>query len=237
VGAIVFKVSVTVATTLLLCGCAGGGLDSSSTAVKVATALPPPDSPTLAIETSPYLVAPGDDITVSVFGAPEMTGTGIVDVAGNFAMPLAGSVRVGGLTPEQVAAAVQDKLRGPYLKNPKVAVSVKQSANRRTVTIDGAVQQPGIYPVVGKLTLQQAIATARGAAETANIRNVVVFRTVDNQKMAAMFDLKDIRSGRSPDPQIFGNDIVVVGESAIQKFLRNTQMAFPVFGRFIPMVL
>jgi polysaccharide export outer membrane protein len=233
----VHRIGIATAALLSLGGCASGGLDSSSNAVKVATSLPPPDTPTITIDTTPYLVAPGDEITVSVFGAPEMTGTGIVDAAGNFAMPLAGSVHVGGLSPEQVASSVETKLRGPYLKNPKVAVNVKQSANQKTVTIDGAVQQPGIYPVVGKLTLQQAIATARGASDTANIRSVVVFRTVDNQKMAAMFDLRQIRAGKTPDPQIFGNDIVVVGESAIQKFMRNAQMAFPAIGRFIPMVL
>jgi polysaccharide export outer membrane protein len=87
------------------------------------------------------------------------------------------------------------------------------------------------------MTLQQAIATAHGASDTANIRNVVVFRTVNNQKMAALFDLKSIRSGRAPDPEIYGNDIVVVGQSAIQKFLRSTTMAFPLVGRFIPLVL
>jgi polysaccharide export outer membrane protein len=141
------------------------------------------------------------------------------------------------MTPEQVSTAIQDKLRGPYLKNPRIALNVKQSGNQQAVTVDGEVQQPGIYPVAGRMTLQQAIATAHGATDTANIRNVVVFRTVNNQKMAALFDLKSIRAGRSPDPEVYGNDIVVVGQSAIQKFLRNTTMAFPLVGRFIPLVL
>jgi polysaccharide export outer membrane protein len=174
---------------------------------------------------------------VSIFGAPELGSTGLVDGAGNFSMPLAGTLHVAGLTPEEISAAVETKLRGAYVKNPHVALNVKQTGNQQAVTVDGEVQQPGIYPVTGQMTLQQAIATAHGASDTANIRNVVVFRTVNNQKMAALFDLKLIRSGRAPDPAIYGNDIVVVGQSAIQKFLRNTTMAFPLVGRFIPLVL
>jgi len=69
------------------------------------------------------------------------------------------------------------------------------------------------------------------------VKNVIVFRTVNGQKMAAMFDLQAIRSGRTPDPEIFGNDIVVVGESEVQKFLRNFGTGFPIIGRFIPVVL
>jgi polysaccharide export outer membrane protein len=152
-------------------------------------------------------------------------------------MPLAGSVRVAGFTPEEVAGLVEDKLRGPYLKKPKVSVNIKKSTNQQVVTIDGAVQQPGNYPIVGRMTLQKAIATARGASDTANIHNVVVFRTVSNQKMAALFDLKDIRSGRFPDPLIYGNDVVVVGESAIEKMFRNVRLAFPMFNRFIPYIM
>jgi polysaccharide export outer membrane protein len=160
-----------------------------------------------------------------------------VDGAGNLAIPLVGTVSAAGKTPQEFAGQIEASLRGPYLKNPKVAVNVKQSGAQQTVTIDGEVKQPGIYPVVGRMTLQQAIATARGASEAANLRNVIVFRTVSGQKMAAMFDVKDIRSGRYPDPPIYGNDIVIVGESAVQKFLRDASMSFPMLGRFIPVIL
>ena len=159
-----------------------------------------------------------------------------VRLSRDFAMPLAGTVHVGGKTPDEISDLIEAKLRGPYLKDPRVAVNVKEALNQQTITVDGEVQQPGVYPVGGRLSLQQAVALARGASETANIRNVIVFRTVKNQKMAAMFDLKAIRSGRSPDPPIYGNDIVVVGEDGVQKFLRGSTYLFPVLGRFIPFV-
>jgi polysaccharide export outer membrane protein len=232
-----FRFSRSACAVVLLCGCsAETQLGSSSSAVQVATALPPPDSRVVPIDLAPYRVVPGDELTISVFGAPDLDRTGIVDGAGNFSMPLAGTVHVAGKTPEEISAAVEDKLRGSYLKHPRVALNIKQAGNQQTVTVDGEVQQPGIYPVVGRMTLQQAIATAHGASQVANIRKVIVFRTSNNQKLAAMFDLKSIRSGRTPDPEIYGNDIVVVGESAIQKFLRNTGYVLPMLGRFMPVL-
>lgn len=223
---------------LLLAGCSGGtSLGQGSTAVQVASALPPPDTTVVPVEIAPYRIAPGDEISVSIFGAPELDRTGIVDAAGNFSLPLAGAVAAGGKTPDELAREVEARLKGAYLKNPRAAVNVKAATNQQTVTIDGEVAQPGIYPITRRMSLQQAIAVARGATETANIRNVIVFRTVKGQKMAAMFDLQAIRSGRTPDPEIYGNDIVVVGESAVQKFLRSFGTGIPIIGRFIPVVL
>jgi polysaccharide export outer membrane protein len=222
------------ATASLSCCAAETRLGQGSSAVRVAQALPAPDSPVAAVDLAPYRIAPGDEIAISVFGAQELDKTAIVDAAGGLSIPLAGTVTAAGKTPEELSDAIEAKLRGGYLKKPRVAVNITKAVASQTVTVDGEVQQPGLYPVLSRMTLQQAIATAHGATESANIRNVIVFRTVGGQKMAAMFDLKDIRSGRSPDPQIFGNDIVVVGESAVQKFLRNYSLAFASFGRFIP---
>ena len=176
-----------------------------------------------------------DEIAVTVFDAPELAREGAVDAAGNFSMPLVGSVQAGGKTPQELADAIGASLRGRYIKNPQVAVNIKE-AKARTVTIDGAVQQPGVYPVVGKMTLQQAVATARGANEAADIDKVIVFRTVSGKKMAAMFNLRDIRSGRYPDPEIYGNDIVVVGENAARRFFRDAAMSFPLLARFVPVL-
>lgn len=221
---------------LLLSGCGGGvRLDQGSSAVHVAQSLPAPDAPDLAANLSKYRLGPRDEISVSVFEAPELSREGAVDLAGNFSMPLAGSVEAAGKTPDELASAIEEKLRGRYLRNPQVAVNIKD-AKAQTVTVDGEVREPGLYPVIGRMSLQQAIATARGASETANVGNVIVFRTVKGQKMAAMFSLKEIRSGRVADPEIHANDIVVVGQNATLKTIKNFSLAFPVLGAFIPVL-
>lgn len=220
----------------VLAGCAHEtSLDAGSTAVAVATTLPRPDTPLTETQVTPYRIGPGDQLEVSVFGAPDLDRTATVDAAGRFSMPLAGPVTAAGKTPEEFAREIEDRLRGGYLKHPRVVVNIKQAMNQPMVTVDGEVTQPGLYPVPGPMTLEQAIATARGATDQANIRKVIVFRTVNGRKTAAMFDLKAVRSGHIPDPEIYGNDIVVVGESSIQKFLKNAPwLAFSALGRFIP---
>jgi len=210
-------------------------LSADSTAVAVAGTLPPPDTPVASPQVIPYRIGPGDELAVSVFGASDLDRTAIVDAAGNFSMPLAGPLLAAGKTPEEFASLIEDKLRGGYLKHPRVAVNIKQATNQQMVTVDGEVTQPGLYPVNGPMTLQQAIATARGATDTANIRDVIVFRTVGGRKMAAMFDLKAVRSGQVADPPVYGNDIVVVGESSVQKFLKNAPwLGLSALGRFLP---
>lgn len=223
------------AALVFMLGACGPGtrLDETSTAVRVAEALPAPDSAELAMDLSNYRIGPMDKISVSVFGASEMDREGTIDAAGNFSMPLVGTVLAAGKTPDELASAIEEKLRGRYLRDPNVAVNI-QEARSQMVTIDGEVRQPGLYPVLGRMTLQQAIATAQGASEAANIKNVIVFRTVDGQRMAAMFNLGDIRSGRLEDPQIYGNDIVVVGENATRKLFRDVALSFPLLGRFVP---
>ena len=204
----------------------------SSTAVAVRSALPPPDVTTDSSDFANYRIGPRDELSVEVMGAPELKREGEVDAAGNLSMPLVGNIAVGGKTPQQVSDTITAHLRGRYLKNPQVTVNIKK-ANARTVTVDGAVKNPGLYPVSGRMTLQQAIASAQGAELVADLNNVVIFRTVNNQKMAALFSLKEIRSGRLADPQIYGNDIVIVGENATRRFFSDLGI-FQRLGSFIP---
>jgi len=221
---------------LALSGCASDPtLGQGSSAVRVTQSLPPPDQTGMAVDLGNYRIGPLDVIRVEVFGASELTREAEVDAAGNFSIPLAGPVEAAGKTPAELATAVATKLQGRYLKNPQVSVNIVK-AQSKTFTVDGAVRQPGNYPIVGNMTLQQAIATARGADTAANLNNVVVFRNVANKKVAALFSLKDIRAGRLEDPQVYGNDIIVVGESAARKFLRDFGNMFPVLGQFVPVL-
>jgi polysaccharide export outer membrane protein len=218
-----------------LSACAGGpSLNSGSRAVSVATALPAPSTTVSTADFSNYRIGPRDELIVEVFGAPELRREGEVDAAGNLSLPLVGSVVAGGRTPKEVATAIAAQLRGRYIRDPQVTVNIKKSVGQ-TVTVDGAVRDPGVYPVLGRMTLQQAIASAKGADEIANLDNVVVFRRVGEQQMAALFSLKQIRAGRMSDPQIYGNDIVVVGENATRRFLK-TLSSTPI-GSFVPFIL
>ena len=118
----ILRLNPCLAAMMLLCGCASDTkLSSSSSAVRVATALPPPDSTVVPVAIAPYHVVPGDELTVSIFGAPELGSTGIVDGAGNFSMPLAGTLHVAGQTPEAISASIEDARRAQRQANGKPA--------------------------------------------------------------------------------------------------------------------
>ncbi|HWE71833.1 MAG TPA: polysaccharide biosynthesis/export family protein [Stellaceae bacterium] len=173
-----------------------------------------------------YIIGPDDVISVDVFQIPDLSRTVQVDSEGNILLPLLGSVPAGGRSvsqlSKQVAAAYGDK----YVRDPKVTVSVKESESQK-VTVNGAVIQPGIYPISSGTTLMQAIALAKGPDTKLASDRVAIFRTVGQNRTQATFDISDIQSGKVPDPQLQAHDIVVVDTSGTRKFLQDISPIAP----------
>jgi polysaccharide export outer membrane protein len=65
------------------------------------------------------------------------------------------------------------------------------------------------------------VANAKGASEFARLDDVVVFRSVNGRPMAALYNLGAIRRGIYPDPKIYANDIVVVGDSKARRMFQQ----------------
>ncbi|MXP40279.1 polysaccharide export protein [Altererythrobacter soli] len=164
----------------------------------------------------PHLIGPGDSLIVEVFGLPELSREVRVDASGDIAVPLAGTIHANGKSPAELALLVEERLRSNYLREPRVTIGVSETVSQ-VLTVDGAVDQPGVYPVLGNMTLMRAIARASGTADFAETSHVVVFRTVEGQQMAALYDLRAIRLGAYKDPPVYTNDVVVVGESAARR--------------------
>ena len=194
-----------------------------------------PDRPVLATVDADYKLAPADTVKVTVFQVPDLSGDFDVDLLGNIALPLIGTVRAADLTTAELDNAITAKLGEKYLQNPDVSVGLKQSA-RRNLTIDGAVNQPGLYAINGPTTLMQAIAMARGASQDANPHRVAVFRTIDGKRMAAAFDLYSVRKGEMKDPEVYSGDIIVVDGSRIKQIQNQIIGTLPLIGMFSPLI-
>lgn len=188
--------------------------------------LPPPTAQDLVAASRPYLIGPFDELSISVFGLPELTQRVQADASGGLSLPLVGRVEAAGKTPQQLAGEIEQRLRGRYVRNPQVTVNLQETVSQ-VVTVDGQVRQPGLYPVVGGMTLTRAVATAQGTTEFARLRDVVVFRTVNGQNMAALYNLDAIRRGSYPDPDIYANDVVIVGDSPARRIFRDVLQAAP----------
>lgn len=192
-----------------------------------------PDAPKLIPLEAGYKIAPMDTVTVKVFKMADLSGDYEVDLAGQISMPLIGEVAAYDLTTSQLDAALTQKLGEKYLENPDVSVGIK-SSTRRSVTVDGAVNKSGSYPVYGPTTLMQAIAAAGGTREDANARRVAIFRTIGGKRQAAAFDLTSIRRGETPDPQVYPGDIVVIDGSAVKAAQKQILNSLPILSIFRP---
>lgn len=183
------------------------------------------------------VIGPLDKIIVDVLGITELSQREIqVDAGGHISFPLIGSVDVAGKTPVEVAAIIRTRLREQYIRDPQVTVNLRETVSQ-IVTVDGEVREPGSYPIIGRMTLLRAIATAKGTTEFARQSRVLVFRTVDGQRLAGLYDLKSIRQGVYRDPEIYMNDIVVVGDNAARRLLRDALGIFPVVSTPIILLL
>ncbi|TXC64956.1 polysaccharide export protein [Sphingosinicella ginsenosidimutans] len=182
--------------------------------------MPPPTREDLTAATRVHLIGPFDKISVEVFGIQELSRTVEVDAQGQIQLPLIGVVAASGRTPPELASFVQQQLGSRYVRNPQVSVNVVETQSLR-ITVDGEVTQPGVYPFLGRVTLMSALAQAHGVTEYARQKHVVVFRQVNGQDMAALYDLRAIRRGIYADPEIYPNDIVVVGENQARRIFQD----------------
>lgn len=178
-------------------------------------------------------INPQDVIEVTIFQVEALSGEHTVDLNGAINMPLIGKVQASGKTAEQLSADLQTRLGQRYLRNPNVQVSLKK-LNEQTVTVDGAVQAPGVFPMRGGTTLMKAVAMARGLNPAANPRRVVIFRQINGQRNAAAFDLRAIRRAEAEDPAVYGNDIVIVDDDRVRGWWSTIIGALPLVATFRP---
>lgn len=209
----------------LLAACSTGQIRPGDAMGKVevveSSKLPPPESSDLFEFNRPYLIGPFDKLSIDVFGIEELSRQEVqIDASGRLSFPLAGVIEASGKTPGELEGMIEERLRGRFVRDPQVTVNLKETVSQ-VITVDGEVKAPGLYPVYGKMTLMRAIATAKGVGEFAKLDDVVVFRTVRGKKMAALYNLKAIRRGLYDDPDLYANDVVIVGDSQARRLFKD----------------
>lgn len=159
-----------------------------------------------------YVVGPQEKLEIKVVGAETLSGTYLTDIDGQLAFPLIGVVNLEGRSPSEVAVLIADRLRGRYLLDPQVRV-IPEQFPVPSISVGGQVKRPGSYPAVGRQTLLRVVNQAEGLTEYAKEDDVLILRTVDNQRYIGVYNIRAIQRGNYDDPQLFPNDIVMVGDS------------------------
>ena len=169
-----------------------------------------------------YKIGSNDLLEVEVFGVNDLKRTVRVNSTGHISLPLIGAVPVAGLTASDAQALIALQYSKDYLQDPQVSIFIKEFTSQR-ITVDGAVVRPGIYPLVGQITLLRALAMAGGGAQLSDLEQVVLFRiTPDGKSETQRHDVNKIRQGEAPDPIMQGDDILVVNRNSARVGLRDS---------------
>lgn len=163
-----------------------------------------------AVQTSDYVIGPGDVLGVMFWREAEMSGDVTVRPDGRITLPVIGEIQAAGLQPD----ALKDQILAAatkYMTDPSVAVVVR-TINSRKVFITGRVTTPGAHPLVAPLTVMQAIALAGGLTEYADAKNITILRSENGESVTLKFNYKDVAKGRNLNQniQLRPGDTVVV---------------------------
>lgn len=128
---------------------------------------------------SNYRLGPGDIISVTVFDEKELSVEKVkLSDAGSISYPMLGEIKVLGLTVSALQQKVTDGLKGTYLVDPRVRVSIDQY---RDIFVNGQVHKPGNYPYQPGLTVRKAVSIAGGFKDRASRDEVSIIRENDNK--------------------------------------------------------
>jgi len=159
-----------------------------------------------------YGIGPQEKLEIVVVGAEDLSGVFFTDPKGNIIFPYAGTVEIGGLSPDEASTLIASRLAGRVVRDPQVRV-IPEDYPPPFISVGGEVSRPGSYPAVGKPTLLTIIAQAEGLDEYAQPDDVLVFRTVNGQRYIGLYDFEAVARGNYPDPRLYPNDVVMVGDS------------------------
>lgn len=189
-----------------------------STAVSEAVAVQPP----LLVERlplvkdrgigHPHLIRVGDLLEVDVYLEDSLDKVVRVDRTGQVVLPLIGNVKAAGRTILGFARALEAEYRGSHLQDPEITVFIAETTEPQ-ITVDGAVNNPGLYTISDEATLIQVLALVGGFNDVADSRKVFVFRDYDGRKLVSNYNVLEIREGRLADPRIYEGDTIVAFRS------------------------
>jgi polysaccharide biosynthesis/export protein len=151
----------------------------------IATAAGATDTKSPMSDIRAYKLAPGDRITVTVFGQPDLSGDFLIDGAGNVQMPLIGAVSVGRITIDGCQQRLTERLADGVLNNPRVSVRMSEY---RPVHVLGDVRLPGSYPFRFGLSALGAIALAGGVGLSDVRQSVVMAELLAGEERVKVLD-------------------------------------------------
>jgi len=156
-----------------------------------------------------YVIGPEDVLHVAVWREADLTATLPVRPDGKISLPLLNDVQASGLTPQQLADSVREKLK-KYIADPRVTVVVTQINSKRIFMV-GEVLHPGPMSMIANMTVLQALSSA-GLNQFANTKRIYVLRTENGKQQKLPVNYRKLVKGEQIEQNYLlqpGDEIVV----------------------------
>ena len=155
-----------------------------------------------------YVIGPDDVLHVSVWKEPDFTASLPVRPDGKISLPLLDDVQASGLTPQQLANSITEKLK-KYIADPRVTVVVSQ-INSKRIYLVGEVAHTGAMPLMANMTVLQAISSA-GLTQFANTKRIYLLRNENGKQQKLPVNYRKIVKGAVNENYVLkpGDTIVV----------------------------
>ena len=162
---------------------------------------------------SALVIGPGDDLEITVYGAPDLSGHTRVSADGNISMPLIDYVRIAGLSSSEAEGAIEAKLRQNNVVNdPQVSVYVKEYSSSG-ISVAGEVAKPGFYSALGPHRLFDVLQAAGGPTDKA--ANKVLISHRGQEDATTLYISKDSAEIAASNVDLQPGDTVVVPKAGI----------------------
>jgi polysaccharide biosynthesis/export protein len=174
---------------------------------------PPPPVPAEAYQSKPSgNLAPGDEISVSFSGAPELNTKQKIQPNGKVSLPTIGDVTAAGRTINSLQASLTSMYQ-PHLQDPTVVVALETAASG--VYVSGEVLRPGKVPLDRPMTVLEAVMESGGFTKFANPKQVIVIRKEGGKQQRYVLNINDALAGYESSPfYVRPYDVIYVRQSA-----------------------
>lgn len=148
-----------------------------------------------------YVLSAGDTVVIEVYNEPDLKTRAKIDKSGVISFPFLDNIKISGKTTKQIELVIDKGLRGDYLIDPQVSVTI---VSYRPFFIHGQVNVPGGYPYQPDLTLDKALALAGGLTNRASKSDWKITRKIDGKTVVIEADIST---------ELYPDDIVKIGQS------------------------
>jgi polysaccharide export outer membrane protein len=148
-----------------------------------------------------YIIGADDLLSIRFWGDTQLSADVVVRPDGKISLSLLNDVPAAGLTPEQLADALE-KAASKFVTEPDASVIVREIRSRRVFVMGQGIAKPGVVPLNTEMNVLQVIAASGGLLEYADKGNVLIIRNENGRERRFKFNFDDVVKGKNPGQNI-----------------------------------